>query len=90
MQAIKAVYDGVHFKPIQPIPVYGQYEVVITFVEQISATPAKDTQDHVNTNLLIWNEINKLAADASDEMLSVDDFPRIKFNRELVTFDDEV
>jgi len=31
MQAIKAVFDGVTFKPKQVIPVSGQYEVVITF-----------------------------------------------------------
>ncbi|MCL2665434.1 MAG: DUF2281 domain-containing protein [Defluviitaleaceae bacterium] len=37
MQAIKAIFDGVHFKPKQPIPVSGQYEVVITFLE-----PMKD------------------------------------------------
>ena len=35
MQAIKAVFDGVNFKPKQAIPVSGQYEVVITFVEKI-------------------------------------------------------
>ena len=35
MQAIKAVYDGYSFKPQQPIPVQGQYDVVITFIEPI-------------------------------------------------------
>ena len=35
MQAIKAVYDGVEFKPKQPIPVQGHYEVIITFIEPI-------------------------------------------------------
>ena len=35
MFAIKAVYDGVNFKPKQPISVEGSYEVVITFVEPI-------------------------------------------------------
>ena len=35
MQAIKAIYDGISFKPKQPIPVQGHYEVVITFVEPI-------------------------------------------------------
>ena len=35
MQAIKAVFDGINFRPTQPIPVSGQYEVVITFVEPI-------------------------------------------------------
>ena len=36
MQAIKAIYDGASFKPKQPIPVHGHYEVVITFVEPIN------------------------------------------------------
>ena len=33
MHTIKAIYDGVSFKPIQPIPVKGDYDVFITFVE---------------------------------------------------------
>ena len=36
MQAIKAIYDGTGFTPKQAIPVQGQYEVVITFIEPIS------------------------------------------------------
>ena len=35
MQAIRAIYDGVNFKPKQPIPVKGKYEVVIAFVEPL-------------------------------------------------------
>jgi len=87
MQAIKAVYDGVNFKPKQEIPVSGQYEVVITFIEQLSANSA---QDQIKADLNFWKEFDKLAADSSDEMLSMDDFPRTKFNRELIVFDDEV
>ena len=33
MQAIKAIYDGINFKPTQPVPVQGHYDVVITFLE---------------------------------------------------------
>jgi len=87
MQAIKAVYDGANFKPKQVIPVSGQYEVVITFVEQLSANSA---QDQINADINFWKEFDTLAADSSDEMLSMDDFPRTKFNRELIVFDDEV
>ena len=36
MHAIKAIYDGKGFTPKQPIPVKGNYEVVITFVEPIA------------------------------------------------------
>ena len=35
MTAIKAIYDGKYFKPMQPIPVEGEYEVIITFVEPV-------------------------------------------------------
>jgi len=89
MQAIKAIYDGVHFTPKQPIPVNGQYEVVITFVEQLSINPAVNTKDQLNNDILFWKEFDRLAASASDEVLSLDDFPRTKFNRQLITFDDE-
>ena len=90
MQTIKAIYDGVQFKPKQPIPVVGQYEVMITFVEQISINPTNDTQDQLNNDINFWKEFDRLTAEASDEVLSLDDFPRATFNRELITFEDEV
>ena len=39
MYAIKALYDGTDFKPKEPIPVTGEYEVVITFT-----TPVKNSE----------------------------------------------
>jgi len=42
MYAVKAIYDGINFKPTQPIDVEGQYEVVITFIEPISAPEKKN------------------------------------------------
>jgi hypothetical protein len=36
MHAIKAIYDGNSFTPIQPIPVEGSYEVVITFMKPVN------------------------------------------------------
>jgi len=76
MQAIKAIFDGVSFKPKQAIPVSGQYEVVITFVEQLSINPATEAQTQINVDLMFWQKINRLAADASDEVLSMDDLPQ--------------
>jgi hypothetical protein len=35
MQTINAIFDGNYFKPIDPIPVEGKYEVVITFTKPI-------------------------------------------------------
>ena len=78
MQAIKAVFDGVNFKPMQAIPVSGQYEVIITFVEQISIDPDTDKQERINREINFLKEISRLAADASDEVLTMDDFPRTK------------
>jgi len=41
MEAINAIYDGNYFKPTEPIPVEGKYEVVITFTKPIDE---KDTK----------------------------------------------
>jgi len=35
MQTIKAIYDGINFKPIQSIPVNEKYEVFITFIKPL-------------------------------------------------------
>ena len=40
MYAIKAIYDGVNFKPKQPISIKEEYEVIITFIEPVN----KDTK----------------------------------------------
>ena len=40
MTAIKAIYNGVNFKPLHPVPVKGSYEVVITFLEPIKTKMA--------------------------------------------------
>ena len=37
MFAISAVYDGIGFKPKEPIPVNEEYEVVITFTTPVKA-----------------------------------------------------
>ncbi|MCL2385942.1 MAG: DUF2281 domain-containing protein [Defluviitaleaceae bacterium] len=44
MYAVKAIYDGVNFKPRQPISVSGKYEVVITFLEPVEDNIATDKQ----------------------------------------------
>jgi hypothetical protein len=54
MQAIKAIFDGNYFKPTEPIPVKGKYEVVITFTKSI------DTKDKKRQRILkhfgTWND----------------------------------
>jgi len=41
METINAIFDGNNFRPIEPIPVKGKYEVVITFTKPIET---KDTK----------------------------------------------
>ncbi len=41
MHAIKAIYDGTSFIPSDPIPVTGEYEVVITFTAPIKKSQEK-------------------------------------------------
>ena len=41
MVTINAIYDGSYFKPLDPIPVEGEYEVVITFVKPVDGREAK-------------------------------------------------
>jgi len=44
MHAINAIYDGAEFKPQQPIPIEGQYRVVITFIEPLQNSVEKEAQ----------------------------------------------
>ena len=41
MKTINAIFDGNYFKPLEPIPVEGEYEVTITFTKPIDAKSAK-------------------------------------------------
>jgi predicted DNA-binding antitoxin AbrB/MazE fold protein len=54
MQAINAVFDGNYFKPLEPIPVEGKYEVVITFTKPIDT---KDTRrQRILKHFGTWND----------------------------------
>ena len=48
MYAVRAIYDGVNFKPKQPIAVKGEYEVIITFVEPVNKPTKKIRAFYVN------------------------------------------
>jgi hypothetical protein len=61
MYAIKAVYDGNSFKASEPIPVAGEYEVVITFT-----SPIKKTQEKILDFFGTWDD--ELAETVLDTM----------------------
>ena len=60
MQAIRAIYDGEGFKVKQPIPVQGQYEVVITFLEPFKK---ERLNEHEPKNIFNLSGLNLLADD---------------------------
>ena len=53
MYAVKAIYDGVNFKPKQPISVKEPHEVVIMFIEPI------DKAEIDNSLYLLKPNLNK-------------------------------
>ena len=69
MHAINAIFDGNYFKPIEPIPVKGKYEVVITFIKSIDTKDKKrqrilkhfgtwDDEDMKTINEIVEDRIN--------------------------------
>jgi len=54
MQAIKAIFDGNFFKPTEPIPIEGKYEVVITFTKPIVTKETK--RQRILKHFGTWND----------------------------------
>jgi predicted DNA-binding antitoxin AbrB/MazE fold protein len=47
MHAINAIYEGTVFKPMQPVPVKEDYEVVITFIKPVKKEKAKSPRANI-------------------------------------------
>ena len=62
MHAIRAIYDGINFKPVQPIPVKENYEVIITFIE-----PVRKKHNNIMEFAGIWK--NKDVIDLEELMI---------------------
>ena len=54
MQAINAIFDGNTFKPMEPIPVEGKYEVVITFTKPVN--PKGSRRQRILKHFNTWDE----------------------------------
>jgi len=78
MYAIKAIYDGTNFKPMQPIPVKEDYEVIITFIE-----PFQKSQKQIMEFAGIWQ--NKGVIDIDKIMMERENF---SFGRDGMDSDD--
>jgi predicted DNA-binding antitoxin AbrB/MazE fold protein len=67
MYAVKAIYDGVNFKPRQPISINGKYEVVITFLEPVDESIVNDEQPNKRP-------LSELRGFLKDKVWMADDF----------------
>ena len=54
MQAINGIFDGYIFKPLEPIPVEGKYEVVITFTNPIDTKNTR--RQRILTHFGSWDD----------------------------------
>ena len=54
MHSIKAIYDGANFKPVQTIPIKGNYEVIITFLEPIQKPAVRPPFEYGSMSGKIW------------------------------------
>jgi predicted DNA-binding antitoxin AbrB/MazE fold protein len=54
MKTIKAIFDGKHFKPLEPIPIEGKYEAIITFIKPIDTENTK--RQKILKHFGTWNE----------------------------------
>ena len=76
MQVIRAIFDGENFLPLQPIPVKGRYEVVITFLDEVKSIDKEET-------LANWNEVKQMISESLQEndLLKDDVFSRDRKSR---------
>ncbi|MCL1833385.1 MAG: antitoxin VapB family protein [Leptospirales bacterium] len=51
MYTVKAIYDGHNFKAVDPIPVKGKYEVIITFTK-----PVENDQEKILQFFGTWDD----------------------------------
>ncbi len=76
MQAINAIFDGNYFKPIDPIPVKGKYEVVITFTKPLDAKDEK--RQRILKHFGTWNNddvttLNKIIEERTNFSINRDE-----------------
>lgn len=83
MQAVEGYFENGRFFVIgQAAPVPERRRVIVTVLDE----PAQSTK-HEDTRAWL-DEFDRLVDESSHEELREEDFPRMRFGRELITFDD--
>jgi hypothetical protein len=85
VQAIQGYFDGgVFYQQGQRVSL-PERKLVIVNVLDIPVGNIKTKEADVE----FWKEFDKLAENSKDEQLMLIDFPRVNFNREFITFENE-
>jgi len=83
VQALQGYFDkGVFHQLGNPIALPERQMVIVNILNIPVDVEIKNDID-------FWRTFDKLAIDSNIEKLSTDDFPRTKFNREFITFNEE-
>ena len=76
MYAVEAIYDGVTFKPIQPVEIKEEYKVIIAFVEPVKREAKKNSRYIIEPEpsksgviaLGLWNGQTKVPDDFNEPL----------------------
>jgi len=85
VQTLQGYFDNGHFYQLGRRVILPERQVVIVNVLDMPV----DIESIKNADIDFWKEFDRLAMVSVDEELSIDDFPRASFNREIVLFEDE-
>ena len=84
VQAIQGYFaDGVFYQQGRRVNIPERKLVIVNVLD----TPV-DVDEIKKADVEFWEEFDRLVKDAVDEELSMADFPRVDFGRELISFDD--
>ena len=86
LQTYEGYWDNGRILPLSgsPIRITGQPKVLITVLNDAEKKVSK-----IEESKMFWAKFDRLAKDSSKEKLSVEDFPRMSIDRELISFVNE-
>jgi hypothetical protein len=58
MVAVKGIYDGKSIRILDPVDISTPHRVIITFLEEITETPAKDAGDALEPYIGMWADLS--------------------------------
>ena len=84
MQACEGYVENGHFYPIDTLmSSTGRWRAVLTVLDE-------PVREELQSDSISWiDEFNRLVDESANEELNIEDFPRMSFGREFVSFDEK-